>query len=220
MLTNKLLIAAGLLVLLAGANAERVRGDLDSQGAPIGIDSLMLTFISSPPVTVLTPHWGMGGVIDSLDMDFPDWPDETITLFVNFDGNAQSPVAIREPVIDTWYPVPVRRDTALVRFRRVNAVEEERAPLSDRVSLTVPGPATCDAHLEWSQGKAAHAELSVRDVRGRLVRTLVSGHCPPGRHTQTWDAADCRGARVPAGVYLIRLTVAGATIARKLIIMR
>jgi flagellar hook assembly protein FlgD len=50
--------------------------------------------------------------------------------------------------------------------------------------------------------------LSVLDVHGRRVRTLVDGERAPGAHSAIWNGTDQRGERAASGVYLIRL-VAG-----------
>ena len=54
-----------------------------------------------------------------------------------------------------------------------------------------------------------HTLLTVYDVSGRHVRTLVDDHRRAGDHTVLWDATDDAGRRVASGVYLIRLTWRG-----------
>ncbi len=44
------------------------------------------------------------------------------------------------------------------------------------------------------------------DVAGRRARRLASGWRPAGAMLLAWDGLDDRGARVPAGVYHVRLT--------------
>ena len=47
-------------------------------------------------------------------------------------------------------------------------------------------------------------DVSVYNVAGRLVKSLVKTTLPPGRHSATWDGKDEGGARVPSGVYFVR----------------
>jgi hypothetical protein len=47
--------------------------------------------------------------------------------------------------------------------------------------------------------------LTVYDVRGRRVRTLVSERRPEGRWRVVWDGVDDRGSRASSGVYFCRL---------------
>ena len=51
---------------------------------------------------------------------------------------------------------------------------------------------------------AAPVSLSVHDVNGRLVRTLLSGEVGAGVHRVTWNGTDERGAPVGSGVYLVQ----------------
>jgi hypothetical protein len=50
-------------------------------------------------------------------------------------------------------------------------------------------------------------DLTVFDVRGRRVRTLVEGSRPQGSYEIRWDGRDNRGRVVPSGSYLYRLKI-------------
>lgn len=63
--------------------------------------------------------------------------------------------------------------------------------------------------------------LSVHDVSGRRVRTLVDLELLPGRYDADWDGALEGGARAPSGVYFYRLDLgAGLVENRKLLLLR
>lgn len=64
------------------------------------------------------------------------------------------------------------------------------------------------------------ASLTVHDVAGRKVRTLVDGRLDAGPHTAAWDGRDSRGHRVAPGIYFCRLEVAGESVARKMVVLR
>ena len=49
--------------------------------------------------------------------------------------------------------------------------------------------------------------LTVHDLRGGRVSTLVDAEMPAGEWTAEWDGLDSRGMPVPSGVYLARLEV-------------
>jgi len=48
----------------------------------------------------------------------------------------------------------------------------------------------------------------VHDLRGRLVRALLAGDRPAGRHGARWDGLSDAGQRVPSGLYVARLRTA------------
>jgi hypothetical protein len=62
--------------------------------------------------------------------------------------------------------------------------------------------------------------LAVFDVRGRLVRTLENGFVAGGGREARWDGKDSSGRNVPSGVYFCRLSAAGVSQTRKLMLLR
>jgi hypothetical protein len=67
---------------------------------------------------------------------------------------------------------------------------------------------------------SGRATLSVFDVRGRRVRSLLDGLVTEGSGTATWDARDDRGRPVPAGIYFYRLETADGTATGKTTLLR
>jgi len=63
-----------------------------------------------------------------------------------------------------------------------------------------------------------HVSLSVYDLSGALVRTLISAPMQPGRHSVRWDGTDSRGHELPAGIYVVRLWSDGRSVTRKLVL--
>ena len=85
-----------------------------------------------------------------------------------------------------------------------------------------PNPARATTRLSFgvpiAQNGAA-LELAVYDLAGRLVRVLASGPARAGRATAAWDGRDGSGARISAGVYLVRLKAGAVSCNRKLVVL-
>ena len=62
--------------------------------------------------------------------------------------------------------------------------------------------------------------LSIHDVAGRLVTTLIDRRMDAGAHTTEWDGMDVRGERVTSGVYFYRLTAGNRTLTRKAVLLK
>ncbi len=62
--------------------------------------------------------------------------------------------------------------------------------------------------------------LEVRDVRGRLVRSLIEGERSGGSYAVEWDGRTDAGRPVASGIYLVLLEVAGERFSRKLLLLR
>jgi len=66
------------------------------------------------------------------------------------------------------------------------------------------------------QRGAVTLDLSVYDVRGRLVRVLHRGRSDPGEHVFLWDRRHDNGDSVGRGIYFVRLHAATTGDTRKI----
>lgn len=89
-----------------------------------------------------------------------------------------------------------------------------------RLSSPVPNPFRTITTIQFDLPHAADAQLSVYDVAGRLVRTLVRGSVPAGSRSITWDGTDGTGRRAVAGVYVVRLETPGVQQHRRLLLLK
>ena len=83
-----------------------------------------------------------------------------------------------------------------------------------------PNPANPAAVLRYDLGKPGRAQLTVHDVRGRLVAVLHDGFQEAGAHVATWRGRDTQGRDAPSGVYLARLQWTDGATVRKFILLR
>jgi hypothetical protein len=65
-----------------------------------------------------------------------------------------------------------------------------------------------------------HLRLSVFDVDGRVVSTLVDRDLQPGNYSAVWNGTDGRGTRVSSGVYFLKLEVGSESAVKKVILAR
>jgi hypothetical protein len=62
--------------------------------------------------------------------------------------------------------------------------------------------------------------LSVYDLTGRRVRSLVNAYRSGGEHVAVWRGLDDHGREVGSGVYFYRLEVDGTSIERKMVMLK
>jgi len=72
------------------------------------------------------------------------------------------------------------------------------------IRYTVPGRRGAEAQ-RGDLSTSHHINLSIYDVCGRLVRTLVDEPQEAGHYKVTWDVRGVSGERLPNGVYFCRL---------------
>jgi len=63
--------------------------------------------------------------------------------------------------------------------------------------------------LDYSLGKPGLAELAVYNLKGQLVKRLVSEHKSKGSYSTAWNSISEAGSRLPSGVYILQLSIDG-----------
>ena len=89
-----------------------------------------------------------------------------------------------------------------------------------RLSTGRPNPFGAHTELDYFIPVAGRVELTVYDVLGRHVRTLLDRHESEGDHTAAWDTRDDLGRNVTQGVYFAVLRVAGEKRTQRLVVLR
>ena len=76
----------------------------------------------------------------------------------------------------------------------------------NRAELQVgPNPFNPRTTIRYSLPKDGDVSLDIFDVRGRKVKTLVTGRQTAGQHIVNWEGRDGRGNPQPSGVYLVQM---------------
>jgi parallel beta-helix repeat protein len=81
-----------------------------------------------------------------------------------------------------------------------------------------PNPFNPSTTIRFAVPQASQVTLQIYDIRGALVKTLVSGNLTAGRHQMVWDGVNASGQPVASGVYLYRIQ-AGSFLQTKLMLL-
>jgi len=63
-------------------------------------------------------------------------------------------------------------------------------------------------------------ELTIYNLMGQKIRTLVSAKMSAGSYTVTWDGRDDRGAKAASGIYFYRLQAGSFTTVRRMVLTK
>ncbi len=106
-------------------------------------------------------------------------------------------------------------------YSQVNRIQTD-SPASARgarLEQNAPNPFNPTTQIAFELGAAADVRLSVFDMQGRFVRSLVEGRRDAGTHRVLWDGRDVGGREVSSGVYYYRLRVDGQDVASRRMVM-
>jgi len=97
------------------------------------------------------------------------------------------------------------------------APEAEAASVAIELAPNLPNPFTGSTTISYALSQPAPVRLSVFDVAGRHIATLVQEHQRAGNHETAWNGRDALGRQVAPGVYVYRLQSGSEVGARRMI---
>ena len=103
---------------------------------------------------------------------------------------------------------------------RAEQIETESVPTSYHLGAAYPNPFNPATTISYHLPEAAHVSLSVYNVAGQLVATLVDGKRPAGAHQIRWDSRDATGLPVPSGLYFYRIETENFRQTRKMTLLK
>jgi len=173
-----------------------------------------------------------------------DWGGPTqavVTLSVD-GGDSYADTIYAGTYVDSlpWTPPGVQSDHCRLKLVVQDAAENEATIESDSLftiygDLTdvgaggiptalalraQPVPARTATEILFDLPMTTPIRIEVFDVAGRSVRMLAAGQYAPGSYSLPWDLRGTNGARLPAGVFFIRLQAGDKSRLSRVVILR
>ncbi|MCF7840895.1 MAG: T9SS type A sorting domain-containing protein [Candidatus Marinimicrobia bacterium] len=122
-------------------------------------------------------------------------------------------------------PIPMCLDGNSVSFQAtvhepVVSIQPESIPATYSLGNNYPNPFNPSTTIRFGLPEAGVAKLTIYDVQGKPVQTLVNRHLPAGYQSVAWQGQNDAGRQMSTGVYFARLEVNGFSQTRKMILMK
>jgi subtilisin-like proprotein convertase family protein len=191
---------------------------LDDEGPDDGMGTgihqyQLITGGTLPPGTPLTGAWAPD--LDGTNGTLPDYP---LSRFDGLDADGQwtlvvSDCGLGETGIVVQWSLFLEGDTL--------ATAAGDTPPPKGLSIwAVPNPFNPGTTIHYGVPDDGHVTIRVYDVRGAVVRTILSGRREPGVYTEEWDGTDDRSHHVGSGVYFCRIDAGGHSEVQKLVLLK
>ena len=195
-----------------------------------------------------TPNGGellVAGAPYPIAWDNPaDWEVDHADIFwTNDDGETWHDVAINvQGTSFTWdLPADMLTDNARVRvfvydsqgllgydtsnevfevITQITGVTPDLAPKVHALRQNSPNPFNPRTVISFDLPRDEDVNISIYDVKGRLVKTLVSEPMTYGTHDAVWEGHDNRGNRVATGVYYYRIVAGSFTATKSMVLVK
>jgi hypothetical protein len=222
----------------------RYRGGNYSVSRTINVCPLTTSFDEST-ATWNYPWVTPGGDFDSsvsASASVPELPDDSLALVqwdvteifqVRWDNVVNCGFLVKDPVEDAPPPDGPyarfhshRKDSFLPYLEisteptDVEQVDDENTHKIFSLGQNFPNPFNNKTLVEFELSRPAWVDLTVYNIQGRRVKTLVDAKKQAGTHLLEWDATDERGKPVSSGVYLYRLQTGDFSQTKRLLYLK
>ena len=97
---------------------------------------------------------------------------------------------------------------------------EENLPGSFGLSQNYPNPFNPTTEIRYSLPSRGHVNLSVYNILGQRVATLVDKEQPAGVYRVQWDGCDDNGQTLATGIYLYQIRTGANIESKKMLLLK
>jgi len=103
-----------------------------------------------------------------------------------------------------------------------NAVElaTDKPVETNKPFICGPNPFKISTEIKFSLAKKEAVQVSIYDIQGRLVKTIVNETVAPGTHLLNWDGKNNAGRYASNGVYFISIKTESFYVANKVVYIK
>ncbi|MGB2698468.1 MAG: FlgD immunoglobulin-like domain containing protein [Candidatus Zixiibacteriota bacterium] len=98
--------------------------------------------------------------------------------------------------------------------------ETDLIPSAYGLGQNYPNPYNLKTQIGYQLPEAGKVTLTIYNVRGRLVRTLVNEQKPAGYHSVVWDGRTDNGMQVSSGIYFYRIQAGKFLKTKKMVLLK
>jgi hypothetical protein len=200
-------------------------GNLDRFDATFGVDEITSHAFRWLPDRVEFRSW-RGGPADETPTNLihawtytgPHIPrPEQPRVHLNLWRLDAPPATAQEVVLTDFTFMP---EDALALVAPPQPGETPRATPTARMAAAQPNPLNPATSIRYTLETGGHVDITVYDITGRRVRTLVSGAVGVGEHETSWNGRDEQGRPVASGIYLYQLRSGDVVETRRMTVVR
>ncbi|MCK6557960.1 lamin tail domain-containing protein [bacterium] len=150
--------------------------------------------------------------------DLGDFDGNLDSIYVKGDS-IRSLIGIQYFSFDNYKLLP-RNNRDVVRGPSTAVAGRETPPLRYALEQNYPNPFNPGTTISFELRQHGRVSLTIYNMLGQKVKTLMAAVKPAGRHVIAWNGTDDRGQAVPTGVYFYRMQAAGFEKVNKMLLLR
>lgn len=156
------------------------------------------------------------------DADFISLDQSLLTAARNPDGSLPDidfmrptpESVIRDAGVDIGFPFSGNApDLGAIETNYPTSIETFKEKVAEKIALfqNYPNPFNLRTNIRYTLSESSYINLSIYNIFGQKIRTLVGQHQRPGEFTVSWNGENDLGAKVAAGIYFYRLSTSNSS---------
>lgn len=138
---------------------------------------------------------------------------------VSYDDGAANNIQTQVPLVSSKFYTMTALPARITPFG-LDDPEKGHAVNEFRLDVNYPNPFNPETQIAYHLPRSVAVQLTIYNVLGQKVRTLVDATQPPGSYTVRWDGKDALGNPAASGIYIYTLTAGEFRDSRKMTLLR
>jgi hypothetical protein len=125
--------------------------------------------------------------------------------------------------VESWIERELRRVEAFITelgIYQLRIGDESTTGLRFGLDQNYPNPFNGSTRIRFTLARPADVQITILNVRGQRVRTLVDRQENAGRHIVTWDGRGEGGRPLASGIYLVVMRTDRQIFTRKVLLLQ
>lgn len=93
-------------------------------------------------------------------------------------------------------------------------------PAEFDIGQNYPNPFNLNTVIPYTLAGDSHVKITVCNILGQTISTLIDAFQPAGAHTAMWDGRDAHGRDAASGIYFTRVQVGALSQVRKMVLLK
>ena len=111
-------------------------------------------------------------------------------------------------------------DTSECEGLQLELSSEISSPETFRLHQNYPNPFNPITNLNYELADDAYVSITIYDMLGRKIRTILNEHQDPGYKSLIWNATNNYGKPVSAGIYLYQIKAGEYISTKKMVLLK
>ena len=99
-------------------------------------------------------------------------------------------------------------------------IDEIMVPVKTELTGNFPNPFNPTTTISFSTREAGQVSISIYNMKGQLVKTLVNEHLEAAYHSAVWNGKDNSNKTVSSGICFYKMRSSNYTATKKMILMK